>query len=101
MKRILTVERLEELFAKNNNEPITTRNVSRQLRVRHDEILSLLRSHPSRFGLAIKRPVRGPGKSTIVFLLSNPPPDLQKPKPRPPIATPGIYRRWQSLLNGH
>jgi hypothetical protein len=93
MKRILTVERLEELFAKNNDEPITTRNVSRQLRINREEILSFLRAHTDRFGLAIKRPVRGPGKTPVIFLRSNPPPGLHKPEPRPPIATPRIAAR--------
>jgi hypothetical protein len=95
MKRILTIERLEELFARSEGKPITVRHLSRCLRTDREEIFSFLQNHSDLFGAAIKRSARGGSKSTIIFLRLNPPPGLEKPKPKPPILTTKIS--WQRL----
>jgi hypothetical protein len=96
MKRILTIEQLEELFAKNDQEPITLRNLSRHLRFNREEIISFLQLHSTLFGAAIRRPTHGGKKSTVIFLRSNPPLGLRKPKPKTPIAVTTRIS-WPSL----
>ena len=96
MKRILTIERLEEFFTTNEGKPITVRHLSRCLRASREEIFSFLQKNPNLFGAAIRRPVHGGSKSsTVIFLRSNPPPGLRPPKPKPLIVTTKIS--WRPL----
>jgi hypothetical protein len=91
MKQVLTVERLQELFARNKGKPLTARQLYRSLKANREELFSFLRSHRDLFGAAIRRPVHGGSRSaTVIFLRSNPPPGLRPPKPKTPIAVPKI-----------
>jgi replicative DNA helicase len=72
--------RLEEVFEKNENKPITIRTLRDRHGIKKGEVLSSVKSHPDTFGIITVDPPHGGSKSVLVFLKSNPPPGWRSKK---------------------
>jgi len=77
-------DRLQEVYAKNGEKPITLRDLHRRHGLDQEQVFSTVKNYPDVFGMAQKRPPHGGRKSTLVFLKSNPPPGWKaSPKTAP------------------
>jgi Protein of unknown function (DUF3987)/DnaB-like helicase N terminal domain len=68
------VSRLEEVFAKHGNQPITMRTLVRTHGMKKEDVLSSVKSRTDLFCFTTVDPPHGGSKSTVVFPRSNPPP---------------------------
>jgi Protein of unknown function (DUF3987) len=77
MSRIQTIdatrERLEEIFSRNQQKPITLRDLKRRHGLDREEVLSSVKSHRNLFGAAKVSRLSGGPPSCLIFLQSNPP----------------------------
>jgi hypothetical protein len=75
-----TRERLEEIFRKNGNTPVTLRNFDRHHRIEKSDVIACVKSNEFLFTLAVAHSPHGGRASTVVFLRSHPPPGWNKTK---------------------
>jgi replicative DNA helicase len=68
-----TAEKLEELFRKNNNSPISLRDLDRRHRIAKSDVVSCVKSNEHLFVLATRRSARGGVESRVVFPRAHPP----------------------------
>jgi hypothetical protein len=82
MSRIQTIdatrERLEEIFSRNHQKPITLRDLKRRHGLDREEVLSSLKSHRDLFAAAKVFRLSGGPPSCLIYLQSNPPLGLVK-----------------------
>jgi replicative DNA helicase len=66
-------DRLKTIFSRNEQSPITLRDLRRRHGLNRDEVIKSVKSNPETFGVAIAHSSRGGSPSTLVFLQTNPP----------------------------
>jgi uncharacterized protein DUF3987 len=75
-----TRERLEEIFRKNGNTPVTLRNFDRHHRIEKSEVIACCKNNEYLFTLAVAHNPRGGTPSPVVFPRLYPPPGWNKAK---------------------
>jgi len=73
-----TRERLEEIFKKNGNAPVTLRNFDRHHRMEKSDVIACVKSNEYLFTLAVAHSPRGGTPSPVVFPRAYPPPGWDK-----------------------
>jgi hypothetical protein len=68
-----TAEKLTELFVRNNNTPISLRDLDRRHRIEKSQVISCVKSNKYLFVLATRRSPRGGVPSPVVFPRAHPP----------------------------
>jgi hypothetical protein len=68
-----THERLQELFTRNENQPLKMRNLSRCHALHKDLVLSCVKTYPKIYGFKVVKPTRGGSDSPVIFLRKNKP----------------------------
>jgi hypothetical protein len=69
-----TREKMEEIFRKNGNTPVTLRNFDRHHRMAKSDVIACIKSNEFLFTLAIAHSPHGGRASPVVFPRAHPPP---------------------------